>query len=504
MTDLNPDDRVAGDPTSEEIGGRAKKGARWTSLASVSIQLVRIVSGAIIADLLGPSEFGIVGLVTVVTLFVEIIKDLGFSLAVVQAEKRPSDAQLSSLFWLNVAFGLAISVGLFVLAPPLASLLNSDEIVGLLRFAGLGFLLSAPSVVHTGLLRRELRFEALTYIRYLQLIGLVVVPVVLAAMGFGAWSIVWGANVTAVMTGVALMVANPWRPSFRFSMGDVAPFLGFGGTVSVTRVVNYFSQNGDRILVGSWLGTVALGYYNLGFRLVLMPVRLFGIVAVEVLMPAMSRFQSNTARMGRVYLRTIGLVSVTSIAAMMFIAANAEALIDLVFDEVWLPASDTVTILAFAGCFQGIIGVTPPVLMALGRTRLLLASAVSLCAVSVTAYTIGAQFDVESVAVSFLIALAVMSIPYVAIPARLLGVRPMQLLAALAPSVLLGAAVYGSITAARLFLVDSSGVWARALIPSALGAVAFLVLAIAWRPPAVADMIEVLPLPPQLRKALTR
>lgn len=504
MTDLNQGDTSPLEPSREAVGARATKGARWTSFASATIQVVQIAAGAVIADLLGPGEFGLVGLVTVVTLFVEIIKDLGFSLAIVQAEKRPSDAQLSSLFWLNIAFGLAITVGLFLLAPTLSSLLNSDEIVGLIRFAGLGFLLSAPSVVHTGLLRRELRFETLTYIRYVQLLGLVVLPVVLAWKGYGAWSIVWGSNATALMTSIALMIVNPWRPSLRWVPRDSAAFMRFGGTVSVTRVVNYVTQNGDRILVGAWLGKVSLGYYNLGFRLVLMPVRLFGTVAVEVLMPAMSRFQSNTSRMGRVYRRTIGLVSVMSVSAMMVVAANAESLIDLVFDADWLPASKTVTILAFAGCFQGVIGVTPPVLMALGRTKLLLGAALSLAAVCLTAYIIGAQYGVESVALGFAIALAVMSVPYLLIPAKLVGVSPREMATTLLPAVVFGAIVFGSTFGTRHFVVDGLGVVAEALVPTFVGGIAFLIAAVAWRPPVVVDIVEVLPLPPQLRKAITR
>ncbi len=487
---------AAPDMSASAVRGAVRSGARWVTLAQIAVQLVRLVGGLAIALLLGRDDFGLVSLPLLIVLFLDVtLKDLGFSAAVVQRKEDPGP-EISSLFWMNVIIGTTMSGLLFIGGPTLAGLMHQPEAGRLVSFGGIVFGLSTPAVIHWALLRRSMNFSSVALLQITTGVLTAGLPIVLALMGWGPWAVVWGSNLSAlVVTSLAFRLTG-WRPMLRLRWSDLRPFMGYSLNLSASRVVTFATANGDRLMVIRWLGTAAIGIYNLAFRMMLTPIRLLTTLALEVLMPGLSRMQDRPAEMALAFRRAIALNAVAVIPFMFTLHVSAYPLVDVLPEE-WKPAAPVVAILAMVGALQGIMSLMNSVYMALGRTRLQFMWSVVVAVVSVSAYAIGLQWGVVGVAWGYLAALSLLFLPHIAIPARLVGVGLRRVLVDLVPILASGAVLLVAGYGARTLAVGWVPLY-RLVFTAGVAMTAYLMALVVTRPGAVGDLIRLLPLPARI------
>jgi len=314
----------------QNIGSRAVSGGFVTIGAQAAKFLLNFVAAAVLARLLSPKDFGLVGMVLGVTALVGVSKELGLSTATVQRDTI-TQQQVSNLFWINVGFSGILATISASLAPWVARFYRDPRVVGIMLALSLTFLLAGSTVQHQALLTRQMRFQALALIDVTSIAVGFVMACCLAWFGFAYWALVAQQLVTAACSLVMTWWTSGWRAHMPRRNSGVKPLVRFGAHLSIADFVGQFSLNTDSILLGRFFGAESLGLYTRANVLLARPIQQAITPINSVLIPVLSRLQSDPQRYRRSYMRaydTLALI-VFSFAAMCLVLAKPLVLVIL-------------------------------------------------------------------------------------------------------------------------------------------------------------------------------
>src|SRR5262245_18572853 len=231
-------------------------------LASIISQgtrfLLRTISLLVLARLLVPQDFGIVGMATVVTGFLGLFRDFGLSGASVQRASI-TEAQMSVLFWINLVIGGTFTVLCIALAPTLAAFYREPRLVMVTVVLAIGFFFGGASAQHQAILQRSMRFVALSFIDIASLTVSIVAATAMAATGYGYWALVVMAVGPTVGLSIGAWFATGWAPGMPSQQSGMWSMLRFGSTVTLNGIVVYIAYNTEKILLGRFWGAETLG-----------------------------------------------------------------------------------------------------------------------------------------------------------------------------------------------------------------------------------------------------
>jgi PST family polysaccharide transporter len=483
------------DVPPEHLAGKAVSGTGWTALSIVGQRGLSLLSTMVLARLLAPSAYGLLGMAVVFLAVANTFRDLGTSSALVQRKESSNDIT-STLFWINALLGLTGFLVLVALAPVAALMYREPRVTPVLAVLAMSFLISHLSAVHHATLMRAMAFRRLTLIQLTAAIAATLCGIGLALGGAGVWSLVWALLVESTTGTLLLWMMVSWRPAWHLRLADLRQVSSFSLNLVGSRLLLYVIRNVDKALVGRYLGAVTLGYYSLAHGLMMYPLHNISWALVQVLLPAFSRIQDDGERFGRAYLRTIAVISTLSFPLMLGMLITSDLLVLVCFGAQWEPMAPILVILAPAGMVQSASTTTSVVFTAKGRTdwmfRLVLAETV----LAVTAYAVGMHWGIVGLATSYSLAHLVWSFPLFMFGARLSGLAVSEVYRALWPalrdSLLMGAVV----EAVRLGL-EWAGVSTPWLLLGAMvsvGILLYLALLLRARPPFLQDLVETTPL----------
>ncbi len=267
---------------------QAASGVKWTTVSQVGRQVVQILTTIILARLLPPADFGLIGMAAIIIGFIDIFKDMGTGAAVIQ-KKDLSSLMLSSIFWVNVAFGILAMVVLLLVAPLVGVFYHEPEVVPILRVLSLSFFISGLSILQQSLLERSMNFNFLAKLEIGATICGAVIGILLAFVGAGVWSLVFQSITTVIVTTMFLWILSSWRPELKFSWEQIILISRFSVNLVGFNIFNYFARNMDYLLIGRFLGAQELGYYTLAYRILLFPIQSISNVIRRVMLPIYSR-----------------------------------------------------------------------------------------------------------------------------------------------------------------------------------------------------------------------
>lgn len=441
---MGHEDRVA-------FGGRSVSGVKWSSLSQFGRQGAQILTIVVLARLLSPSDFGLVSMAMVVVGFIALFNDLGTSAAVIQRGDVP-ERFLSSIFWVNAAFGLLATAAVFILSPLAAGFYGEPQVTPVLRLLSVAFLISGMGVLQKALLERELAFQKLARVELAAVLAGCGVGIGAALLGAGAWSLVFQWLVTVSLTTVLLWVANPWRPGRTFGWAEVRSASGYSLNLTGFNVFNYFARNADYILIGKFLGTQELGYYTLAYRLFLYPLQNISAVVGRVVFPVFSRMEGDDARFRQAYLDVSGAIALVTFPVTLGLVAVSGLLIPVAFGDGWQPVIALLVILAPVGLIQSVSTTVGVIYQAKGRTDLLLYWGVAAGTLIVLSFVIGLQWGIVGVAAAYACISILLAYPSFAVPFRLLGLRVSDLLAVLWRPLMCSLLMFGLVIGSRFVL----------------------------------------------------
>ncbi|MDB6454293.1 lipopolysaccharide biosynthesis protein [Falsirhodobacter sp. 20TX0035] len=414
------------------------RGAWWISGMRVFRILVSLVTLSILSRFLSAEEFGIAGLIIVVTGLAQVIGDVGTRLALVQkAEITP--LEIDSVFWMNLTIGLALTGLTIAFAAPIAGLFDTPAMAEPLRWASSVFLITAIQGVPNSLLERGMRFRELALGEAAGTAAGAITAIILVLLGFQLGALIAQLIMFSLFACLMVNLQARWRPRLRFSFGALTPMLGFGAWASFASLITFIGANAERPILAAALSTAALGYFTLAAQIVQTPLRTIVQVVRTLTLPVFARMQDDPERARRAYLNVchalmvvmspicFGLIAVAGDATTLFLGQDKGAVVPLVM---------ILSLRALIGTLTDIHG---SILTAWGRMRFQFG-----WALASTVVTIGVLWGVAprglEAAVLALLVLTALMVPVFAFPVlRRLDLLNSRLPRTIAPPLISGA-----------------------------------------------------------------
>ncbi len=356
------------------------QGTLWAYLATFSGKLLVFISTAILARLLLQADFGLAGYALIVISFLDVLNDLGIGAAVIYHRDDPD--VINTAFWLNLLTGIVLFGITWVAAPLAASFFNDARAVPLTQVLGLTFPITALGNIHSSLLQKNLTFKRKFVPDVTKAVGKGVISIVLALMGFGAWSLVLGQVGGTAVAVIAFWWAYPWRPKFAFDRSLARPLLGYGSNIVSVNALGTLINQADYLLVGRLLGAAALGVYTLAFRIPELLVKQLVTIAGKVMFPAYAKMRMNPDMLSQGFLVTMRYMTTITVPIALGLAAVSRPLVLTVFTAKWDEAIPVMSAIAIYTLIRSLTFNVGDIYKAQGRpeilTRLALIKAVVL------------------------------------------------------------------------------------------------------------------------------
>jgi O-antigen/teichoic acid export membrane protein len=353
----------------EKLSEKAFHAVRWTSVNTICQVGLQFFSLFVLGRLLTPKAFGLMAMIMVVIEIVNVFARMGLSEAII-FKKDITDNEISSLYFLNISVGALLFLVVFMLSSPISLLYSEPELIPLIQILSSVFLISSFGVIFDILLRKNLCFDKVAKVNIFSHSSAFVCMIGLAWYGAGVYALVFGqllANLTRALLLVGIGIRNSWFPRFHFSFSDIGFYLKFGLYRVLAMSANQFNSRVDQMLIGSMLGSVALGFYNVAFRIIYLPINQINPILTQVAFPFFSKIQDDTPRLKRNYLRYINLIMSINAPVLAGITALAPVLIPLLLGEKWISSVPIVQALAFYVFIRSIFNATGSLMMAKGK-----------------------------------------------------------------------------------------------------------------------------------------
>jgi len=404
-----------------DLKQRTIAGIAWSTGAHAGTQVIQFAIGVLLARLLSPEEFGLIGMVLVFSGFAGLFAEFGFASAIVQRD-RVSELNRSSIFWLNLLIGCALALIFAGAAPLIADFFRSPQLEPIARALSLMFIIGAVGIVPRALLQKRMVFDRLARIEIVSSLAAGLLAVGLALAGFGVWSLVSQYLAAALITtGMALALCG-WSPRLIYSRAAVRELLGYSANLFGFKFVNYWSRTADNLLIGRLIGSAGLGIYTRAYSLMLLPITHVIRTISRVMFPALAAVQNDKPRVARIYLRSTRMIALVSFPMMFGLFAVAEPFVLTLFGERWAGVVPVLSILCGVGVLQAVTNPVGWIYQSQGRTDWMFRWGVGASLFTVLALVIGASYgSVEAVAWAYLIANVLLFYPCIAIPGRLIG-----------------------------------------------------------------------------------
>jgi len=442
MNDVGAGSQVATDPPPHELKRRTAHGALVSMIAQGATLVLRTGSMMLLARLLLPADYGLVGMTAAFTGFLGLFRDGGLSTASVQRDSI-TPAQASTLFWVNLAVGVLLTLLCTALGPALAIFYKEPRLVWVTIVSGISFLFNGAGAQHRAILQRNLRFIAVSVIDTTALVLSIALAIGVALAGGKYWALVV-LNITPPIVGaLGAWFTTGWIPGLPQRRSGIGSMLWFGGTLTLNSVIVYLAYNMEKVLLGRYWGAETLGIYGRAYQLINLPTDNLHQTISSVAFPAMSRVQNDPARLRSYFMKGYGLFLSLVIPIAVACVLFANDLILVFLGPQWHESVPVFRLLAPAIVAIAMINPLGSLLLATGRVVRNFNLSLLIAPIVIIGYVIGLRHGPQGVAAGYSIAMVLLVVPVALWARHGLPITGLDILSTLKPpiaSVLVSAA----------------------------------------------------------------
>ena len=399
------------DVAPQDLTRKATRGALVSTVGQVGMLVLRTGSLMVLARLLLKEDFGLVNMVTAFTGFLALFRDAGLSMATVQRASI-TRAQVSTLFWANLAVGGLLALLAAAAAPFLATFYKEPRLIWVTVALGTGFIFNGAAAQHRAMLQRSMRFAMLAVIDIGSIVVSIALGIGMAITGHGYWALVAMTVGQPAMSLPGVWLATRWIPGLPQRRSGIRSMLAFGGAVTLNNLIIYVAYNADKVLIGRFWGAAALGIYGRAYQLINMPnENLYSTIGI-VAFPALSRVQADPARLRNAFLKGYSLFLSLVMPITVGCALFANDIVLIFLGPKWQDAANIFRLLAPATLGFAFINPFAWLMLAGGRAGRFLKIAMIFMPVLILSYALGLQYGPKGVAIGFSIGMAVCTIPF--------------------------------------------------------------------------------------------
>lgn len=358
------------DPKTDNRGD-LRRGVKWSFAERMTVQAIQLILGFVLARLLSPGDYGIIGMITVFIAVSENIVDSGFSKALIRKLDR-SETDYSTAFFFNAAVGLACYGLLCALSGPIADFFRTPVLRDIVKVMGLTMLINSLGVVQTARLTVAVDFRSQAIASGAAALISGVAGVAMAYWGMGVWALAWQAVVKAGINTIILWVVTRWRPSLTFSVSSFKELFGYGSKLLAAAIVNTVHGQIASIAIGRFYTAADLGNYTRGQQFATIPSYQVTGVLQRVTYPILARLQNDREALIGAYRKYVRTSSAGIIFLSVILAALAGPIVDIILGPKWEGAVVFMQLYAFAAMFDHINQINMNLLQINGRAGLYL------------------------------------------------------------------------------------------------------------------------------------
>ena len=344
---------------------RTQAGLRWLYLALIVQTLLSLLILAVLSRLLSPADFGRIGIALIFVALAETISRMSIGPALVQRSDLTA-RHIEVAFALSMGFGFGMTVVIWLFAPLGGSLFDDSVVAQILNILCVVFIITGFGNVSEYMLRRRLEFRNLAVADILSyLAGNGLTTIVMALLGFGIWSLVWGMIVRDAMYTLIVVRCSPPPFRIRLAAREVADLLNYGMGFSLLNIFNLIAQQSGPFVIGRWLGAAPLGYYTRAYSLI-SPIHRFSFILINVLFPVVSERQQKRDHLRVIYFHGLEMLLLVAFPVGILVYAIAPEIVVVVLGGQWAAVVPVLQIFALAMPFIMCGAINPPFVRGLG------------------------------------------------------------------------------------------------------------------------------------------
>lgn len=367
----------------------------------------------VLARLLGPKDFGLVGMVTAFTGVLNLFRDFGLSSAAVQ-RASVTEEQSSTLFWINMLVGVLLGLLAVAMAPVIAAFYHEPRLFMVTVVLAAGFVFNAAGVQHSALLQREMRFTALAVIGVVSLIVGTAIAIGGAKAGYGYWALVAMTVTSPIVSTLGFWLTTAWVPGMPHTRTGIRSMMRFGGTLTLNSLVAYVAYNAEKVMIGRFWGADAIGLYGRAYQLVNIPTDNLNSAVGEVAFSALSRLQDDPGRFKSYFLKGYSLVLAMTLPMTIACVIFADDLVLVLLGPKWKDAVAIFRLLSPTILIFALINPLGWLLYSLGLVRRGLKIALVFAPSIIVGYVMGLPYGPKGVAVAYSAVMTLWVIPFIA------------------------------------------------------------------------------------------
>lgn len=350
---------------------KAVRGVFWSSVERFSVQGVQFVVLVVMARLLSPKDYGLVGMLAIFLAVSQSLIDSGFSQALIRKQER-TETDNSTVFYFNIGVGLFLYGILYACAPLAASFYRTPELCPVMRVLCLGVVFNSLAVVQRALLTVRVDFKTQAKASLTAAVVSGVTGILMAYTGFGVWSIVTQQLLNLGVNTLLLWLFSHWRPRRTYSWASFRELFSFGSKMLASGLLDVIYRNIYLIVIGRLFTATNLGYYTRAHQFAEFPSSNLTGILQRVTYPVLCEIQDDDARLASAYRRFLRVSAFVVFPLMAGLAAVAEPLVLLLLKEQWLFTATLLQILCFSMMWYPVHAINLNLLQVKGRSDLFL------------------------------------------------------------------------------------------------------------------------------------
>lgn len=347
------------------------RGVKWSAIERFSVQGIQFLLGLIMARLLSPTDYGIVGMLAIFIAVGQSFVDCGFSNALIR-KKDCTEKDFSTVFFFNIAVGGVAYGAMFAIAPLVASFFQEPVLKDVLRVLAINLFLNSLAVVQRAKMTIAIDFRSQAIATFGSSFVSGGVGIYLAYSGYGVWSLVYQSVLATLLNVLLLWLLSRWRPSLVFSRKSFNDLFSYGSKILAAGLLHTIYVNMTTFVVGKFYTPQDLGFYTRGQQIAALPSTNMTLILQRVTFPILAKIQDDDSRLIKVYRKYISMTSMGIFFLMILLASLAKPLVVILLTQKWLDSVIFLQIFCFSLMFDHLNQINLNLLQVKGRSDLFL------------------------------------------------------------------------------------------------------------------------------------
>lgn len=447
-------------------------GAFWSLIERFGTQGVQFLVMLVMARLLSPNDYGVVGLLVVFVSIAQAFVDGGFSQALIRKKDR-TEIDNSTVFYFNIVVSVVIYLIFYLFAPYVSVFYNMPTLTPFMRVICLSIIINAFGVVQRALFNANIDFKAQAKASLIAIVISGAIGISLALQGFGPWALVWQQLSNLIVNTLFLWIYSEWRPLLAYSWKSFNELFSFGSKLLATSLLNAIYNNIQTIVIGKLYSAKSLGLYSRAAHFADLPSQQFTSVFMRVTFPVLCKVQDDMERLTSVYRRMLRVSAYIVFPLLIGMAAVAHPMIEVFIGKQWIECAYMLQIICFAEMWYPIHAINLDILQVSGRSDLFLKIEIYKKIVSLSLLALSAPFGIIAMCYSNLLSSLICLYINTYYSSKILGISLLSQLKDLFPTITLAIIMFAIVQIIIFFIPN---VFVQLIVGIIVGVVVYVSL----------------------------